>query len=144
MKTLTFETNINAARERVWAILWEDDTYRKWTSVFIEDSRAESDWKEGSKIIFGDGKGSGMYSVIEKSDSPNTMIFRHLGEICDGVEKPFDPSTGWAGSLEKYFLAEENGGTKLSVEIGLDEKYQDFFNGAFPKALAIVKELSEA
>ena len=57
MKTQKYEITINATKEKVWEVLWTDETYRKWTSAFSEISSAESDWEEGSRIIFGDGKG---------------------------------------------------------------------------------------
>ena len=52
MKKLQFSIEINAPKEKVWDTLWQDENYRKWTSVFIEGSFAESDWKEGGKIHF--------------------------------------------------------------------------------------------
>ncbi len=144
MNTKTYEIKIDAATETVWDIVWTDETYRKWTSAFIEGSSAESDWEEGSKVVFLDGKGKGMYSVIEKKEVPNTMIFKHLGEISDGVETPFAAESGWANSLERYYLNDEAGQTKVSVEVDMDDNFLEFMDNAFPKALAILKELSEA
>ena len=60
LKKVSFSTSINAPKNKVWDILWYDETYRKWTSVFMEGSSAQSDWNEGSRIYFTDGKGSGM------------------------------------------------------------------------------------
>ena len=45
MKKLQFSIEINAPKEKVWDTLWQDENYRKWTSVFMEGSFAESDWK---------------------------------------------------------------------------------------------------
>jgi uncharacterized protein YndB with AHSA1/START domain len=144
MKMKTYEITINASKSKVWDVLWTDETYRKWTSAFSEVSSAQSDWNEGSRILFGDGKGNGMFSVIEKKDEPNTMIFRHLGEIKNGVETPFSPESGWANSLERYYLRDENGQTKVTCEVDVADSFTDFMNDAFPKAFAILKELSEA
>ncbi len=85
-----------------------------------------------------------MYSVIEQMDAPNTMIFKHLGEISDGVEKPFAPESGWANSQESYYLTGDDGNTQVAVEVGMDESYLEFMDNAFPKALAILKELCES
>jgi len=49
---LHIEIDINATKEKVWDILWNDATYTQWTSIFCEGSHAVSDWKEGSKILF--------------------------------------------------------------------------------------------
>src|SRR6187402_2241939 len=85
METLKFNTSIKASREKVWQVLWNDETYRKWTAVFGEGSHAESDWNEGSEILFlGAGGSDGMFSVIETKIPNEQMIFRHLGEIKNG------------------------------------------------------------
>jgi len=52
MKQLHFSIDIDSPRERVWEVLWEDATYRDWTSGFSEGSYAVSDWREGSKTMF--------------------------------------------------------------------------------------------
>ena len=52
MTTLEFKIEINAPKEKVWDILWNDATYKQWTSVFCEGNYVVSDWKEGSKIHF--------------------------------------------------------------------------------------------
>jgi hypothetical protein len=144
MKIQSYQVTINASKAKVWDVLWTDRTYRKWTSAFTADSSAQSDWEEGSRVIFLFGKDKGMFSVIEKKDAPNTMIFKHLGDICDGVETPFAPETDWVNSLERYYLTEENGQTKVTAEVDVDDSCLDFMNDAFPKAFAILKELSEA
>jgi len=40
MKKIQFSTEINAPKEKVWNVLWDDATYRKWVSVFSEGSKA--------------------------------------------------------------------------------------------------------
>ena len=42
MEKLHFSVNINASKEKVWQTLWDDTTYRKWTSAFSETSYAVS------------------------------------------------------------------------------------------------------
>jgi hypothetical protein len=68
MKQLHFSTDINAPRETVWNVLWNDATYRDWTSVFAEGSYAVSDWNEGSKIQF------------DRSRQPRRHVRRHRAE----------------------------------------------------------------
>ena len=67
MEKLNFSIKISAQRKKVWNVLFDDETYRKWTSVFAPGSYAETDWKEGSKALFLDGTGNGMVSRIAKS-----------------------------------------------------------------------------
>lgn len=144
MKKVEFSTTINAPAEQVWQALWEDANYRNWTSAFSEGSHADTDWKEGSKVLFLDGKGSGMFSTVAKNIPNKFMSFKHLGVVKDGVEQPADAETEqWAGALENYTLTENNGSTKLTVDIDVAGDFETYFNDTFPKALERVKELAE-
>lgn len=145
MKKLNFTTQINAPRKRVWQVLWDDASYRAWTAVFHEGSHAVSDWQEGSKILFlGPDGNSGMSSRIDKLVPNEVMDFEHLGEMKDGVEDlDTAKEKGWAGSHERYFLNDKDGGTELKVELDATEEFGDYFEKTFPSALAKVKELAE-
>lgn len=144
MKKLKFKTEIKATKEKVWKILWDDSTYRKWTSVFTEGSHAKSDWNEGSKVEFLSGGGEGMYSMIEKKSAPDFMSFKHLGVIKDGKEQPIDDETKkWSGAHENYTLTGNNDSTTLNVEMDIIDEFEDYFSETFPKALEKVRELSE-
>lgn len=141
MNRLHFSTDINAPRETVWKVLWDDATYGEWTSVFAEGSYAVSDWKEGSTIQFIDpGSRSGMSAVIEKKRPHEFMSFRHVAEIKDGQEQP---PAGWSGAHENYTLAARDGRTTLSVDLDTPNEYRSMFEDKFPKALQRVKALSE-
>lgn len=139
MDTLKFQVEINAPREKVWRTLWDDDTYREWTSAFSEGSYAESDWKEGSKIKFLGPGGDGMHSVIEKLVPNEQMKFKHNGEIKNGVES----ESSWQGAMESYYLIDKNGATEVNVELESVDAFKDYFNDAFPKALQILKQIAE-
>jgi hypothetical protein len=141
MEKLKFNISVKAPREKVWKVLWDDATYRQWTSVFSPDSHAKSDWKEGSKIHFLDGKGNGMYSIIETKIGNTQMTFKHIGEIKNDVESP--ASSDWGDARESYFLSETENGTELRVELDAVGEFLDYFKEVFPKALQKVKELSE-
>lgn len=145
MKTLQFSINIKAPKEKVWQTLWEDNTYRKWTSAFSEGSYAVSNWKEGDKVLFLSPKGDGMYSIIAKKIPNEFMSFKHLGEVKNGKEEPANEETEkWAGSMENYTLKESDGTTTLIVDIDVTEEFSDYFKRTFPKALENVKYLSES
>lgn len=144
MEKLKFNTTINAPREKVWNALWNEDNYRMWTSVFSEGSSVETDWKKGSKVLFTDGKGSGMVSEIADNIPNEYMSFRHLGMVQDGVEDTTsDKVREWAGSTENYTLKDADGKTELEVELDIAEKHKGYFTDTFPKALQLVKEISE-
>ena len=141
MNRLHFSIVIKAPAERVWRILWDDPTYRDWTSVFAEGSYAVSDWNEGSKIQFLDPTAdSGMSSIIVKKTPNEFMSFKHLAEIKSGVEQP---PAAWSGALENYTLKEHDGATTLTVDLDAPEEFRAMFEDSFPKALSRVKTLAE-
>lgn len=144
MQTLQFTIEINAPASKVWNVLWEDVTYRKWTTAFCEGSYAVSNWNEGDSVHFLDPNGNGMYSVIEKKIDKELMSFRHIGNIMDLKEMPLDEETKlWTNSKETYILKEENNLTKLTVNIDTLDNYVGFFNESMPKAIDLIKKLSE-
>ncbi len=142
-KRLRFTLTIAAPRERVWQILWSDATYPKWTSAFSEGSRAESDWQLGSKVHFLAAEGGGMIARIAEKIEDETMVFEHLGEIKKDGSEVYDQS--WSGAQESYFLTDAKwGGTDLRVELDTIEDWEDYMKETFPKALNLVRELSQA
>lgn len=144
MKKLNFNITIDAPRERVWEILWGDDTYPAWTAAFCEGSRAETDWQQGSKVLFLDGEGCGMVSEVAKRIDNEYMSFRHLGEVKDGVEDTTsDGVKAWVGAMENYTLKENGGSTELLIETDMTEEHVESFKKMWPLALQKVKELSE-
>jgi uncharacterized protein YndB with AHSA1/START domain len=139
MTTLKFQIKINAPREKVWETLWNDTSYRQWTAAFSDGSYAVSDWKEGSKILFLTPKGEGMFGIIEKKIPGEQMIFRRLGEVKNGIEEAKD----WGEATESYHLEGKNGITQLNVEMSATPDFEEYFNNTFPKALEILKQISE-
>ena len=144
MEKLNFKTVINATPEKIWHVLWDDDTYRKWTSAFAEGSFAQTDWKQGSKALFLDGNGQGMVSRIAENRPNEALSIEHLGEVKDGVEDTTsDRVKQWAGAHENYTLKKVNGKTELTIDMDITDEFKDMFAQIWPKALENVKELSE-
>src|SRR5215216_1793804 len=109
MEKKRFKIAISAPKEKVWKLLWNDAGYRQWTSVFSEGSMAETDWEKGSKVLFLDGKGSGMVSRIADKVPNEYMSFEHLGIVENGVEDiKSEKVKEWAGAMENYTLKSEN------------------------------------
>ena len=144
MEKQEFKIAIDAPREKVWNVLWADDTYQAWTKPFSEGSHAVTDWKKGSKVLFLDGKGSGMVSTIDETVPNEVMSFKHLGVVKDGVEDTESAEVkGWAGAHEIYTLKDVKGKTELIVDIDINDDFKDYFSNTFPVALQKVKELAE-
>jgi len=141
MKTISFEKKIHAPIEKVWEILWNDDTYREWTKHFMPgtESHYVSDWQVGGKTLFLGPDQSGMIATITKLDRPYQVIFNHQGEILNGVEGEKYAE----GFYEKYLLSETDGITTLTVSVDVEAEYEDHMNEGFTRGLADVKRLAE-
>ncbi|SDI83023.1 SRPBCC family protein [Chryseobacterium jejuense] len=139
MEQLSYEIEINAEPEKVWSVLWSDITYRQWTTAFTEGSFYEGALEENSIVKFLDPKNNGMYSRVIKVIPNQEITFLHLGEIYDGIEVAQE----WGDATEAYFLEENDEGTLLKVVINTPAEFKSFFEEKFPKAMNIVKHLSE-
>jgi len=146
MKDLNFSIFINAPREKVWNTMLEDATYREWTKPFNKTSYFKGDWSEGSKILFlgtdknGENEG-GMYSRIDKNIPFEYISIEHLGVLQNGVETPW---IGEGSGFENYKFEEKDGGTELKIEMtNIPDEYMEMMNEMWPKALEILKALSE-
>ncbi|WP_312767803.1 SRPBCC domain-containing protein [Epilithonimonas sp.] len=145
MEKLKYQIEINATAEKVWDILWNEKTYSQWTYYFSPDSNMVTDWQVGGKTYFTDSsKKNGMVSTIERIEEPKYLIFKHLGELHNGVEDvDSEKVKAWNGSLEAYFLDENNGKTILKVEVDSNDEFKEMFDNGFKKGLEVIKNISE-
>lgn len=149
MKTLNYSIFINASKEKVWNTMLEDATYRAWTAPFNPaGSSFKGNWDKGSIIHFigvdaKTGKeDGGMYSEVAENKLHEYVSLKHLGEIKDGVEVPWEKPEQIA--FENYTFVEKDGGTEVLVEItNMPDEYLGWMNDLWPKALEALKELSE-
>ncbi len=81
METLSYETVINASKEKVWDALWGAENYGEWTQFFTAGSQMKSDWKVNGKTYFTNAEGEGMVSTIDSLEKPDQIIFKHLGMV---------------------------------------------------------------
>lgn len=140
---------INAPKEKVWDTMLNKETYEQWTKFFNPTSRFEGDWNEGSKIIFlgtdKDGKNEGgMVSRIAKNIPYEYISIEHLGIVKDGIEDTTsEEAKSWAPAFENYTLVEEDGGTKVVVDLDIQEEYKVEFEAMWQKALEDLKRIAE-
>lgn len=148
METLSYEIVINAPRQKVWDVLWNEKTYTEWTKFFNPASASvmKSDWKVGGKTYFLNTEGEGMVSTIDSLEEPEQIIFKHLGMVDkDGNEDTQSMEVKrWSGCFEKYFLIDYDGRTKLHAEVQVDKNWEDHMNKGFTQGLEVVKQLAES
>lgn len=151
MEQLRYSTQINAPKEKVWHTMLDDETYPKWTDVFMPGSYYEGSWEKGSKILFlapnEDGKPEGMVAQIVESKPYDFVSIEHQGQVRDGVEDTTsDEVKAWVGAHENYTFTEKDGGTEVVVDLeGIaGEDFIAMFNDMWPKALAKLKTIAEA
>jgi hypothetical protein len=147
METTNFVIDINAPKEKVWNALWQDESYRKWTAPFSPTSYAVTDnWQKGSKILFLDDSGRGMFSTVVENKPNEYMSIKHLGEVKDGVEDTTSKTAQqWNGAMENYKLITTNNGTQLNIELigDIPNEAKAYFMNAWPKALDTLKTIAE-
>lgn len=151
MKNLQFSINIKAPAAKVYNMMLgieNKTTYEQWTALFNPSSTYEGSWNKGSKILFvgvgEDGKKGGMVSEIAENIPHQFVSIRHYGLVHGDIEITEGPDVEkWAGGLENYTFEENNGITKVTVDLDTSEDFTDYMNEAFPNALAKLKEISE-
>ena len=145
MKRLQFTTTIAAPVDTVWRLMFAPDSYSDWTSAFSEGSRYEGSWEQGARIRFLGPSGDGMLSEIAENRRHQFISIRHLGFLADGVEDTAsDAVRAWAPAYENYTFTPVPGGTRIDVEQDTPDEWAEHLAGAWPKALARLKEISEA
>lgn len=145
MERKEYQTKIVASREKVWEVLWGEETYPQWTSAFSEGSKVETNWEEGEKVLFLNENNEGMVARIKEKKAPEKMVFEHLGMVDKNGKEDLESEKvkEWAGSLEIYDLEEQNGETRLIVTMDTAEDYKEFFDTTWPRAFEKLRSLSE-
>jgi|SRR3989344_4673745 len=142
MRTIQFSIEINASKEKVWTILWEDTTFRDWASIIDEGTYMVGEMKEGNKVQFiSSVSGYGVTSLIEKLNPNEFILFKHSADTKESGEQEREKE--WTGGTESYSLTEKNGVTTLIVKTDVPQEQEETFNTRFPKALECVKTLAE-
>jgi len=148
MKKLNYSIEIKAKAEKVFKTMLNKPTYEQWTAAFNPGSTYEGGWNKGDKIYFvgvgEDGKKGGMIARIAENIPNEFISIQHYGMLDGDTEITEGPMVdSWRDALENYTFSETNGVTKLSVEVDTSEDYADYFDEKWPKALEILKKLSE-
>lgn len=142
LRKKTYSASIEASAEKIWDVLFNPETYSRWTAPFGEGSSYEGKLQTGERIRFFSNDESGMWAKISYCDKPNLIIFQHLGVLKDGEELPVNPDDDWTGAFESYTLKQKDKVTYLQVEVETTPEMAGYFDEHFPIALEKVKELA--
>lgn len=149
MQTAYYSIIIENSPTKVYELMLDHDSYRKWTKPFSPTSDLRGDWTEKSKMLFTskdkDGFEAGMIAVVDANIPGEIVVIRHVGMFDQNGEynegKMVDE---WKNSLEVYRFKNLNGKTNLicSVELS-DQTDPHMFDQTWPEALNLLKEICE-
>ena len=122
------------------------ESYKRWACAFAEGTYFEGSWEQGAKIKFlSPPSGDGMVAEIAQNRKNEFISIRHLGYTSSGVEDTTSESVrAWAPAYENYTFISVPEGTKLIIELEVLSEWEQDMKEAWPKALALLKQLSEA
>lgn len=142
MVELNYTIKINATKQKIWAVLWEDQTFREWANLIDEGTYMKGELKEGGEVEFiSSVNGYGVTSFVERLIPEEFVLLKHLEDTqeygTDQREKE------WTGGSESYRLSEGDGLTELTLVMDVPEDLENYFNGVYPSVLNSIKALSE-
>jgi hypothetical protein len=142
MRKMQFTIEIKASKEKVWATLWEDGTFRDWASLIDEGTNIKGIMEEGNEIQFiSSVSGYGVTDLIEKLIPNEFVLFRHRADTKENGD--LARKNEWTGGSESYSITEENGVTTLIVMSDVPAELEEMFSIRFPLALNRLKVLAE-
>lgn len=128
---------IRASLKNIWDIVLNPNN--QWGTAFGGGAIAETDWNEGTLIIWRDAENNiGAIGVVEVH-RPEEYLQLHY---YDDVEQK--PETALGDYYEKYRIVPDKDGYILSIEVGKMAKSDiPFHQKMWDDAINIIKELSE-
>lgn len=137
--TIKRTAEINAGKENVWDILTNSELTSKWAGAFGEGVYVETDWKQGSQVLWKDKTGdTGARGIVTTHQPQSKLVVSFFDEIesMDG-EVPGEYS-------ENYSLSEKDGKTILHFEAGpLSLMHVKSHSELWDKAVVLIKEMAE-
>jgi hypothetical protein len=151
MEKLQFDVSIQAPASKVYDLMLgmsNKSTYEAWTALFNPTSSYEGSWNKGSKMLFigtdEQGNKGGMVSEIADNIPNRFVSIRHYGLVQANVEITEGPEVEkWANGFENYTFQENDGITKLTIDLDTTADFVDYMNEHYPKALSKLKEICE-
>lgn len=135
---------IEASPEKIWKVLLLDAYNQIWFSEFSKGSFAESDWKEGSKVLFSDSSGEGLAGTVAVHIPNEIVSINYHGILYKGAEDTTsEEARKWTGMSETYKVKKSGNSTVLTIELNVPAEYVDMFTKMWDNALKKIKELAE-
>lgn len=139
---MQFTVAISAPKEKVWDTLWQDATLRQWAGLIDPGTYMVGELKEGAQVQFISAEnGYGVTSLVDKCVPNEYLLLKHQADTQDSGKR--ERKDEWTGGDESYELSEKDTITTLTVAFDVPDNLEEYFNDAYPKALAKVKELAE-
>lgn len=141
---IQFSTTILAPPATVWHHVTTLESYRQWASAFMPSCFFEGSWDAGAKIRFIVASGDGMSSEIAELRPHEFISIRHLGFIANGLEdRTSELVRSWLPAYENYRFIAVPEGTQMLVDLDVTADFEPDMQAAWPKALALLKQLCE-
>jgi uncharacterized protein YndB with AHSA1/START domain len=146
MKKLEFNITIDADRQKVWETMLNPVTYKEWVNVSWPGSHYQGNWKKGENIRFLSPDQGGTMATLVEHKPYEQILLKHVAVINSNGSEDRDSeiAKGWIGTTEAYTFTENKGKTTVAVEINTNPSWAEMFSSGWPKALAKLKEISEA
>lgn len=145
LKKIIKDIDINASKEKIRHVLFDDAPYRIRAAEFMPGSYAETDWQKWSKARFLGPEGGGIFGTISENIPTEYMEITYEGMIWNNIEDTESPEAkAFQGAKEFYKLTEEGDHVHLHAEADMDENRFDDMNVARDRAIVKIKELAEA
>ena len=142
MNELEFSIDIKATREKVWDVLWRDDTFRGWASIIDPGTYMVGDLQQGNEVQFISAEnGYGVTSLVQAIIPNEHLVLLHQVDTQSTGKQERDKE--WTGGKEEYILTENNSVTTLKTVFDVPRDLEAYFKAAYPKALQLIKEMAE-
>lgn len=143
MNEMQFSVDIHATKERVWDVLWQDETLRQWSGIIDPGTYMVGELVEGSEVQFISAEnGYGVTSLVEKITPNEYLLLRHSADTQETGAQEREKQ--WTGGTESYVLTSNDSVTTLTIAFDVPPELEDYFGKAYPKAMSRIKELAEA
>ncbi len=136
--------HIDAPADIVWKVLLDDEFLRIWYTEFSPGAHAETDWQQGSKVIFTDDTGAGLIGRVARNEPERLIDIEFTGILNNGQEDfESEEAVAMKGAHEIYRLSATDRHTHLSIETDMTENMAEMISDSWERALQRVKDLAE-